>query len=168
MKLTEEQRKIVEDNHNLIYKYCNRNNLDIDEWYGDLAIVLCEAVKLYDKNKGCLSTYVYNAFKNRVINIYRDNTRKLKGYKLLSYNNIIRNEDNINNIELENKISKTENDIDSFILKNVVRENKIGMLVVYGYKHREISKILNLSNSQLIRKIKKFKRQLKEQLTMGV
>lgn len=41
--LTEEQRKLVEDNHDLIYEYAHENNISIDEYYDVLAIALCDA-----------------------------------------------------------------------------------------------------------------------------
>lgn len=60
MKLTEEQRNMVEDNHNLIYGYIRDRCLDIEEWYDLLAIELCKTVMKFDKDKGAtLGTYFY-------------------------------------------------------------------------------------------------------------
>ena len=73
MRLTQEQSEIVEKNHNLIYGYAHSRNLDIEEWYGDLAIALCEAVISYDPNKSVLSTYYYNLSDNMVSSVIRAN-----------------------------------------------------------------------------------------------
>ena len=55
MKLTEEQRKLVEDNHWLIYWYAKYNNLNVEEFYHHLAMGLCRAAKGYNDKKGKFS-----------------------------------------------------------------------------------------------------------------
>lgn len=45
--LTEEERKLVENNHDLIYMLADCLELDIDEYYGLLAISLCHAAQKY-------------------------------------------------------------------------------------------------------------------------
>ena len=57
MKLTMEQEKQVSENHNLIYWYGNMRHLDMEEWYGLLAIELCEAVMRHDETKSTISTF---------------------------------------------------------------------------------------------------------------
>lgn len=65
MKLSETQKRLAEDNHNLIYTYIYNKKLDIDEWYDILAIGFCKAVATYDPNKGySLSTYAYRCMDN--------------------------------------------------------------------------------------------------------
>lgn len=49
--LTEEERKLVEDNHNLIYIVADCMEIDADEYYGLLAIGLCHAAQKYKKRK---------------------------------------------------------------------------------------------------------------------
>lgn len=66
--LTEEQKRMVEENHNLIYWYCHKYNLDIEEYYGLFAIELCKAIQSYDPTKSKLSTYVIRAFWNKHCN----------------------------------------------------------------------------------------------------
>lgn len=57
--LTEEQRKLVEDNHDLIYEYANENNISIDEYYDVLAIALCDAaIDIYKEKSN------YRSFKD--------------------------------------------------------------------------------------------------------
>ena len=52
MKLNDEQRKLVADNHNLIYQYLIDNNLPQDEYYDIAAIGVCKAAMGYDASKG--------------------------------------------------------------------------------------------------------------------
>ena len=66
--LTEEQKRLVEENHNLIYWYCHKYNLDIEEYYGLFAIELCRAVQLYDPTKSKIATYIIKAFWNKHVN----------------------------------------------------------------------------------------------------
>ena len=61
IQLNDEQRKLVEDNHNLIYQYLIDNKLPQDEYYDIAAIGLCKAALKYDTSKGAFSTYVYRA-----------------------------------------------------------------------------------------------------------
>lgn len=49
--LTDEERKLVEDNHDLIYKVSDCLGLDIEESYGIMAIGLCHAAQRYNKTK---------------------------------------------------------------------------------------------------------------------
>lgn len=70
-KLTDEQRKLVEDNHNLIYKVLYDKHLDIDEWYGVAALALCKAAMLFDPDKKIqFSTYACAAIWNNICNQY--------------------------------------------------------------------------------------------------
>ena len=58
-KLSNEQREFVEQNHGLIYSYAHRKKLNLEEYYGILALALCQAAVLWDKRKSSFSTYVY-------------------------------------------------------------------------------------------------------------
>lgn len=51
IKLTDEQRALVEDNANLIYGYCAKHHLDVDEYFGVLSESLCTAVRHHDPSK---------------------------------------------------------------------------------------------------------------------
>ena len=74
--LTNEQQKLVEQNHNLIYSFISFRNLDLDEYYDLLAIVLCRAAMFYkDDNKTKFSTYVYSAFDLELKRVFAFNNR---------------------------------------------------------------------------------------------
>ena len=61
-RLTDEERRIVEENHDLIYWVANLKHLPLDEWYDLLAITLCESAMKHDPKKSKLSWY----YKQRV------------------------------------------------------------------------------------------------------
>lgn len=62
--LTPQQQKLVEDNHNLIYSLAYKKNINLDEFYGDLAIGLCKAALAFDENRGKFSTLAYTSMYN--------------------------------------------------------------------------------------------------------
>lgn len=47
--MTEEQRVLAEEYHDLIYSVAEEWNLDIEEYYGDMAIGLCYATNAIGK-----------------------------------------------------------------------------------------------------------------------
>lgn len=55
--MSDEQRKLVEDNHHLIYFFLRKYNLPIDEWYDMAAIGLCKAAKSYNEELSKFATY---------------------------------------------------------------------------------------------------------------
>lgn len=87
MKLNNEQRKLVEDNHNLIYQYLIDNNLPQDEYYDIAAIGLCKAAIGYDSSKGVtFGTYVYQSIRNNIKQCELNNKRH--NVETMSYNNL--------------------------------------------------------------------------------
>lgn len=74
VQLNDEQRKLVEDNHNLIWWFIHYKCPSapyIDDIYGMLAIVLCNCALKYDPEKGAFSTLVTRAFSNIVARYWR-------------------------------------------------------------------------------------------------
>lgn len=70
--LSDEQRKIAEENHNLIYSFARKKNLDIDEFYDLLAIGLCKAAYYFKPNKGKFSTIAYIRMQHEMYNYYNE------------------------------------------------------------------------------------------------
>lgn len=68
--LNDTQRKLVEDNHNLIYFYLNKKHLSMDsvfDFYGDAAIGLCIAAYIYKPELGySFSTLAYRTMENEI------------------------------------------------------------------------------------------------------
>lgn len=68
--LTKEQQNLVTENHNLIYEFAKRKHLAIDEYYGLLAIGMCQAAQIYDSNSGKFSTVANKCMNNILVNHY--------------------------------------------------------------------------------------------------
>lgn len=75
--LNNAQRKLVEDNHNLIYSFLNSRHLSlnaVEDWYGTAAVGLCKAALAFDESRGvkfsvlayiCMDSEVRCVSKNR-------------------------------------------------------------------------------------------------------
>lgn len=74
--LTEKQRVLAAENHNLIYAYAHKNNILIDDYYDILAIGLCRAARSYDEKKGAFSTYVYRCLETELYNHWKSTKKK--------------------------------------------------------------------------------------------
>ena len=147
-QLNDSQREMVTKNHNLIYGYIKRKGIKKDDWYGILAITLCESVLSYDYSKGKLSTYFYRLADNAVSNeIQRRKYKKRSKYDEVSLDSI------------HDLIPTKEYDIDE---SQICASNEITTIVVKmvldGYKQFEIAKELGVSQpyiSQLLAKDRK-------------
>ena len=77
-KLTSEQKRLVEENENMIHWYIRKNSLSYD-LYDVLAIALCKAALLFDETKGFqFSTLVYKCFSSEVS---REERRRLATFR---------------------------------------------------------------------------------------
>ena len=76
-KLTDEQRQMVADNHNLIYSFLNKYHLPDFDWYDTAAFGLIKAAMTYD-NSTAFSTYAYKCMFNEMRNefVRRDRHEK--------------------------------------------------------------------------------------------
>ena len=79
MKLTEDQKRMTEENHNMIYGFLRRYNLKEEDWYDIAAIGLIRAVCSYIPGDAKFSTYANVCMLNEV--------RKELVYKKRHYNN---------------------------------------------------------------------------------
>jgi DNA-directed RNA polymerase specialized sigma subunit len=75
--LSEEQKKIVEENHNLIYYVLHKHKLSIDKYYGAAAEGLCKAAITYSPDKNTkFSVYAYKCIMNVILTEMRKEKRK--------------------------------------------------------------------------------------------
>ena len=94
LKLNDEQRKLVEQNHNLIYSAmtkCGIRRQDFDDYYGFAAIGLCKATIDYDESKAkSFSTYAYKCMQKEIIAYTRWRFADKRDERLiLSYNQLM-------------------------------------------------------------------------------
>lgn len=155
-KLTDKERQMVEDNEKLIYWYASKKNLDIDEWYGLLAIELCKTVRKYNPNRGSLSTY----FKLRAdIMVYRKMKEMYRSGELYDYEiDESQHEDESvevfdkvdSDIVLEDLMKSLETDRDRMIIK----------MKLDGYTQREIAEETGLTQQGVGWVLKKVRERL--------
>lgn len=63
-----DRKKLAEENHNLIYWFCNKNHLYLEEWYDIIAIGYMKGINTYDENCGVkLSTYLNKIMRNEYL-----------------------------------------------------------------------------------------------------
>lgn len=81
IKLNTEQKKLVEDNHDLIYGFMTKHKLDFNEWYDICAIGLCKAALTFNDTTK-FSTFAYKCMLNSVRSVMRHDS--LFGMETLS------------------------------------------------------------------------------------
>ena len=164
IQLNDEQRKLVADNHNLIYQYLIDNNLPQDEYYDIAAIGLCKAALKYDASKGAFSTYAYRAIKN---NISRDKvTEKRHTVNAMSYNvtasvhgeetDVEYIETFLSNTDVENE-NVTKTFFKWFIEYMSLRELQIMYCKSKNMTDREIGKVYHVSHAAISRVCRRIK-----------
>ena len=166
IQITEEQRKLVEDNHNLIYSFLQKYHLTIDEYYGLAAIGLCKAGKTYNGEKSNFSTYAYKCMFTTVMCELRKNkqAKTIPEHQIFYYQAELDNNNGGDTALFMNYIPSKENVEDS-VLSEVIfdeyasklkdRDKKIFSLFREGYKQKEICKIVGCSQPQVSRVKKK-------------
>lgn len=155
--LTDEQKKLVEENHNLIYWFIRKYNLSVDEWYGDLACELCLSAVTYDKNKGMFSTYAHYRMWNvmtKTLSRKNATAKRIPEYLIDSYESTFRVEgtgDEIPMIEtITNGFDYADHIVNKIYLKNVLNSIPVDIkkaIILYysGYTQDEIGDLLGVS-----------------------
>lgn len=158
--LTEEQRKFVSDNHNLIYSYAQKNNLDLDEYYGILAIALCKAATIFDPDLGfAFSTLAHVSMHHECCSYRRDfyATRKIPKDLIVSLDAPIRDEPyskefydkvyDILNDKYRTEIAKAE--LKEFISTLRQTDQIILLYTFQGYEQKEIAAALGMTRANV-------------------
>lgn len=172
-KLNDEQRKLVEDNHKLIYSFMQKKKLFSDDWYSILAIGLCKAALNYNNELGNkFSTYAYATMENEVrLELVKSQTQKRNSeHSVLYYNDNIRS-GNTERITLLDTIHDRHIDIENdaiFITDMTNAMNKIKSdkrrfivkLLSYGYSRKDVSQILGCSQEAIRQSLVKARREM--------
>lgn len=152
MELTTEEKEIIAKNHNLIYGVASKYKLDLEEWYGLLAIELCKTVEKHDPAKSKLSTYYYI----RVQGLISKEYRKKKAAKR-DHQNIVLIENcysDVGNSDFD-KVTEIKLWIES-------QNNDVLNLKYQGYKQNEIAEILGITQSNVSRTLKKLRQDFED------
>lgn len=161
-RLTEEQRVMVEENHNLIYSFAKKKGLDLSEYYDLLAIGLCKAGCTFEASVGCtFSTYAYRCMYNE----YKIYLRISQCQKSIPENLIVSYDallfpynDDPSSVDLMDILEEehTEHDITEVHVKEFIqtlteRQRFVLAWLYMGLKEREIAKALDISRSYVNR-----------------
>lgn len=170
LKLNDEQRRLVEQNHNLIYSAmtkCGIRRQDFDDYYGFVATGLCKAVVNYDESKAkSFSTYAYKCMQKEIIAYTRWRFADKRDERLtVSYNQLINdldeNEKEYSFLLADKKNNeKNSNFWLNFDDKMRILNNKDRMIIVLkaqGYTIKEIGQAVNISFQAVHKRLKKLR-----------
>lgn len=159
--LTDEQRRLVEDNHDLIYWFMTKHKLDFDTFYSYAAEGLCRAAAAYNTDKGEFSTFAHRCMLNAVRSYRKDKkrtTRDAAGCTIVSLQSKAVGSDG-EEIEIGELLVSIEQDTDDWIdakdaLKRIIsaldsRSAKIVMMKAYGYTNQEIADHIGVSRERI-------------------
>lgn len=148
-RLNDKQRRLVEENHNLIYSFLLANKLDIEEYYDLAAIGICKAALAFSENKSKFSTLAYKCMWNEVM-IEKRKERAIRrgdGLQVMYYNACFEsNESEISYLSLLRDWkfdTGKQAEIRHFLysIYNKLNDNEVKMfdLLLRGYKQKEIA-----------------------------
>lgn len=176
MKLTEEQRKLVEENHNLIYGFLRKYKLDIDEYYDIAAFGLCKAAIKYDSSRGIFSSFAYECIKSEIYHQWSYDTRerRIPSSLIYSYNTSYDKESqewrnfglidmmwNINSRDTADIVIEEEKNL-KFLSLLKEDEQLIVKYLVSGFLHGEIADRINVSRQAVSQKVRYIRKKWSE------
>lgn len=181
-----DRKKLAEENHNLIYWFCWKNHLDIDEWYDIIAIGYMKGINSYDETLGVkLSVYLNKIMKNEYLMVLRLKQAKSRisetEISSLEFEFNVGNGSNgeKDNANMYDIISDKNSDFEERIcikidlenaLKNIKikdRYRRIYDLRIKGYTYAEIAEIEKCTRARIQAICKNVNEKLKTHLTKG-
>lgn len=161
--------KIINDYSGLLYKVIKNNSYnlpdeDIEEIITDTFFVLWKNYKkmsLDDK----ISNYLVGVSKNILFNKLRKNKKQFNNVNIEDYQNIINAKDDVENLfEDQDRMKFIEN-----IINKMDKESK--EIFIYFYyeqrKIKEISKILDISESKVKTRLHRIRKKIRKELEKG-
>lgn len=166
MPLTAEQKKLVEDNYRLIYKYAGTHKLDIEDGdvYDSLVDGLCVAAKNYNPENGAFSTLAMLAMSHSLWKKWRDDKAQMRANNnsLLSLDCDYDNDgDEITTLYdfcKSKEMSPADSMNGSINISNILsvlndREKEIAKYLYLGYTYDYIAKVFGFSSRTRIGQI---------------
>lgn len=161
--------KIINDYSGLLYKVIKNNSYnlpdeDIEEIITDTFFVIWKNYKkmsLDDK----ISNYLVGVSKNILFNKLRKNKKQFNNVNIEDYQNIINAKDDVENLfEDQDRMKFIEN-----IINKMDKESK--EIFIYFYyeqrKIKEISKILDISESKVKTRLHRIRKKIRKELEKG-
>ena len=181
-----DRKKLAEENHKLIYWFCWKNHLDLEEWYDIIAIGYMKGINSYDETVGVkTSAYLTKIMKNEYLMQLR--LKQTKGripeikissleFEFSNSNDSNGEKDNANmydfisdkNSDFEERIC-LKNDLEKALktIKIKDRYRKIYDLRIKGYTYTEIAEIEKCSRARIQAICKNVNEKLKTYLAKG-
>ena len=167
-RLTEEQKAFAEENHNLIYTFLHKRNLNRDEYYDVVVMGYLNAVANYDPSRGTtFSTYAFFCMNNSVKMHYRAGVNKANKWGI-SFTGL---EDPLFDGFTRGEVIPHPEDVESlFRYEEYIRAinslsprlREIIMMRIEGFNQVEIAKKVGISQTQIGRLITKALKGIKE------
>lgn len=168
--MTRQQRKLVEDNHSLIYYMLRQMQESIDEYYDLAAIALCKAAVSWQAEKGAFTSYACQCIKNEILRDYRAKMmqkRQLNEY-LISYDApvLTQDGDEISLLEQIRSLESVENEALSHVMYTELidqlgkADSKMLKFFERGLKQREIAEIMGVTQANVSRVKRRVKKML--------
>ena len=176
-KLTENQKKLIEDNLPYIFWYFNRHNIFDEDKQQDLLYSLCRFIHLYDASRGNITTFINAVFNSRRISLfeheektYQENLNKV----LLRWTDVII--DDHDPLTLADVIGNREcgfddvetNDVINRLLEKLkkhpkVNEDDLKIFIAYltTGNMSEVAKMYEVSRQRISDRIKKVRNLIK-------
>jgi RNA polymerase sigma factor (sigma-70 family) len=157
--LTEEQKELVEKNHNLIYDFAHKRNiLNIDDWYGILATALCKAAKGYDESKGyAFTTFTFRCMDNELNDVLRKYNSSINK-DALYYDDDSFQEEFIDS--RQHKAMQYDIMLNSLINRLNDNEAKTILMVADGFTQSEIAENIGCKQQNISHYIKQIKKKI--------
>ena len=172
--LDEQQKKLVEKNHNLIYHTLHKYKLNEEEYYDILAIGLCKAAIKFDPERSKFSTFAIKVMYNEFLQHDRnENANKRKVNKnTLSLNYIMRDPKNQDRKcefwELLTDGREPFMDVIHMHLPDILTEQELLVckLSYNGYNQTQIGEKLGVTQSYASRLLKKARIKLEKEMVL--
>ena len=181
-----DRKKLAEENHKLIYWFCWKNHLVIEEWYDIIAIGYMKGINSYNETLGVkLSTYLTRIMKNEYLMQFRIKQAKRRIPEIeissLEFEFGVGNGSNGEKdvVNIYDFISDKNSDFEEQIciksdlekaLKNIKikdRYRRIYDMRIKGYTYTEIAEFENCTRARIQAICKNVNEKLKIYLTKG-
>lgn len=172
--MLEEQKKLVEENHNLIYFTLSKYRLNPEEYYDILAIGLCKAAMNFDQEKSKFSTFAMKVMFNEFAQYDRNenSNRRRANKNTLSLNYRIEDSKNEGHMcefgDLLTDGREPFMDVVHMYLPDILtkKELLVCQLSYNGYDQTQIGEKLGVTQSYVSRLLKKARIKLEKEMVM--
>ena len=187
--LNDKQRKFIEDNIKLVYKFCARYNITDEDDISDFVCKFCELVEsdAYDEDRGKFSTFIWASLNNYAHYRYEGQNALTEGEKFVYLNKMIAN-DNEGETEVQGLVQTYNNYFDEVDLsiaiekmrkaarerdnrkkcKRRISNEKMLDIVLYYYEHEngemnitEVARILHTTKQTVFNNLQELRKSAK-------